>query len=257
MLLGDLQGEAGAEDLQVTRILGGALLLASVVHADPREDDAIRLNAEASLRYSQALAGRHLDVEVHDGTAIVEGDVRTLFQKWEALEQVARVRGVVAIEDRLEVFTDSRRDSALVDDVRRRIEDLPKVANQHLTITASAGAVKLAGKVDDGRVRFAARDAAAQIRGVKAVIDAITTDPVEDEKLKGMIEGLIGPRSLQAVPGKIEVEVEEGRVTLTGKVPRLWDRIDAEKTVLGVNGVREVVNRLEVEPRPRPDDYLQ
>lgn len=257
MLLGELQGEAGAEDVQVARILGCAFLLASVARADPREDYAIRLNAEASLRYSQALAGRHLDVEVRDGTAILEGDVRTLYQKWEALEQVARVRGVVAIQDRIEVFTDVRRDSALVDDVRRRIEDLPKVANQHLEITATAGAVKLSGKVDDARVRFAARDAAAQIRGVKAVIDAITTDPVDDEKLKGMVEGLIGPRSLQAVPGKVEVEVEEGKVTLTGTVPRLWDRIDAEKTVLGVNGVKEVVNRLEVTPRPRPDDYLK
>ena len=45
----------------------------------------------------------------------------------------------------------------------------------------------------------------------------------------------------------------DGIVTLAGEVPRLWERIDAERTVLGVNGVSGVVNQLEVKPKPRPE----
>ena len=228
-----------------------ALLLAIPLQAGTREDDAIRLNVEGNLRMVQVLAGERLDVDVTDGTVQLTGSVETLYRKWQALDQTSRVRGVLAISDAIDLQGGSRSNSAILDTVKRRFEDLPRVANQHLDVSVSDGTVTLKGEVDDARIRFAARDAAADVVGVRAVVDAITSREQDDETLRKQLTQILGRSSLDHVPGNIEIAVEAGVVTLTGDVPRLWERIDAERTVLGVNGVKGVVNQLEVKPKPR------
>jgi osmotically-inducible protein OsmY len=230
-----------------------ALPLAFPALAGSREDDTIRLNVEGNLRMVNVLAGERLDVDVTDATVRLSGSVETLYRKWQALDQTSRVRGVLAISDGIELHGGSRSDSAILDAVKRRFEDLPRVANQKLAVTVSDGTVTLKGEVDDARIRFSARDAAADVVGVQAVVDAITSREQDDETLKKQLTQVLGRSSLDHVPGNIEIAVENGIVTLTGDVPRLWERIDAERTVLGVNGVQGVVNQLEVKPKPRPE----
>jgi osmotically-inducible protein OsmY len=234
-------------------ILATALVLAMPVTAGSREDDAIRLNVEGNLRQVQALAGERLYVEVSEGTVRLSGSVSTLYRKWQALDQTSRVRGVLSIQDAIELEGGSRSNSGLLDTVERRLEDIPRVANQKLEISVSDGTVTLKGKVNDARLRFAARDAVADLVGVTAVVDAITSGEQDDETLKKQLTQVLGRSSLDHVPGNIEIAVENGVVTLTGDVPRLWERIDAERTVLGVNGVSGVVNLLELKPKPRPE----
>lgn len=234
-------------------LLAVALPLAFPALAGSREDDAIRLNVEANLRMVHVLAGERLEVEVTDGMVRLTGGVETLYRKWQALDQTSRVRGVLAIDDAIDVQGGSRSDSAILDTVKRRFEDLPRVANRNLDVSASDGTVTLKGEVDDARIRFSARDAAADVVGVRAVVDAITSREQDDETLLKQLTQILGRSSLDHVPGKIEIAVENGLVTLTGDVPRLWERIDAERTVLGVNGVKGVVNQLEVKPKPGPE----
>lgn len=238
-------------------VLASAAVLAPAVLADASDDDAIRLNVEASLAYQQALAGERLTVAVADGRTSISGTVRTLYQKWQALDAAARVRGVVVVDDRIELFGQPQRDAALAEEVLRRFEDVPKVASAKLRVTARDGTVTLEGVVVDARTRFDARDTTAKIAGVVGVVDRISSPERPDERVQKDIEALIGPSSLQHVPGEIEVTVEGGVARLEGWVPRLWDRIDAERTALGVNGVKGVSNQLEVRPRPRPDAYLR
>ena len=234
-------------------ILAAAVVLAMPVVAGSREDDAIRLNVETNLRQVQVLAGERLYVEVTDGVVRLSGTVSTLYRKWQALDQTSRVRGVLSIQDAIDLDGGSRSNSGLLDTVERRLEDIPRVANQKLEISVSDGTVTLKGEVKDARIRFAARDAVADVLGVTAVVDAITSGEQDDETLKKQLTQVLGRSSLEHVPGKIEIEVVNGVVTLAGEVPRLWERIDAERTVLGVNGVKGVVNQLEVKPKPRPE----
>lgn len=233
-------------------ILVAAVALAMPVHADSREDDAMRVNVEANLRQVQVLAGERLYVEVSEGTVGLSGTVRTLYQKWQALDQTSRVRGVLAIRDAIELEGGSRSNSGLLDTVERRLEDIPRVANQKLEISVNDGTVTLKGEVNDARIRFAARDAVAGIVGVTAVVDAITSKEMDDATLQKQLTQVLGRSSLDHVPGKIDIAVVNGVVTLAGEVPRLWERIDAERTVLTVNGVNGVVNQLEVKPKPGP-----
>lgn len=234
-----------------------ALAVSPSVFAGEREDDAVRLNIETSLAYQQTLAGERLTVAFTEGRASLSGTVQTLYRKWEAVETAARVRGVLTVDDGIVVFGQPQRDTTLADAVRRRFEDLPKVASAQLAVDARDGIVTLEGTVRDARIRFDARDAAAQLPGVLGVVDRITTPERPDDRLAKDIVNLIGPRSLQRVPGEIKVTVEGGIARLEGQVPRLWERIRAERIALGINGVRGVVNELEVRPKPRPDEFFK
>lgn len=233
-----------------------AVAVAGVARGEPDERD-LRDNVEASLRLNHSLADETIDVRVSDGRVALAGRVRTLLRKWEALETAASVRGVVAIEDGIEVVGQPRRDAALEDDVRRRFEDIPRLASSGLRVTARDGVVSLTGTVRDARMRFAARDAVAAITGVFGVVDAIESPPAADAAIQDAVQELLGPRSLRRVPGAIEASVEDGIVTIDGWVRRLIDRIEAEKTVLGINGVKDVVNRLEIRPKPSAEDSLR
>src|SRR5512139_1657719 len=151
-------------------ILAAAIALALPAAAGSREDDAIRLNVEANLRQVQVLAGERLDVDVTDGVVRLSGTVATLYRKWQALDQTSRVRGVLSIQDAIELEGGSRSNSGLLDTVERRLEDIPRVANQKLEISVSDGTVTLKGEVKDARIRFAARDAVGDVLGVTAVV---------------------------------------------------------------------------------------
>jgi len=238
-------------------VAAAVLVVLPGTSAAQREDDAIRLNIETSLASQQALAGERLSVAFADGRATLSGTVRTLFQKWRAIDAAARVRGVVNVDDRTEIFGQAQRDESLAEAVGRRFEDLPKIASAKLHVEARDGTVTLEGTVGDARTRFDARDAAAQIPGVRDVVDRIASPERPDDRLKKDIESLLGRSSLQHVPGEIKVTVEGGIARLEGWVPRLWDRIAAERTALGINGVKGVSNDLEIRPRPRPDAYLR
>jgi hyperosmotically inducible protein len=55
----------------------------------------------------------------------------------------------------------------------------------------------------------------------------------------------------------VSFSIEEGLVTLTGKVTMPYKRDDIGKRVAGIDGVREVLNRIEVLPASTFDDDLR
>lgn len=55
----------------------------------------------------------------------------------------------------------------------------------------------------------------------------------------------------------VRASVDAGVVTLTGKVTMPYKRNDLERRIAGVNGVRQVINRIEVLPVSTFDDQLR
>ena len=168
-------------------------LACDTVSADSREDSAIRLEALSQLGLQPTVARERLDVTVQDGTVHLLGSVGTLFQKWRATDAVAHVKGVTRIVDELELRSGGGSDSALADDVRRRFDDMPALSRGSLTVDVSSGTVRIGGKLDDARMRFDARDAAAKVTGVVAVVDAISSGDKSDLEARGARARRPGP----------------------------------------------------------------
>lgn len=228
-----------------------------VAAQDGPTDRELEFTAERAVRGIPALLDAHLEVTVTGGVATVEGRTRTLRKKWDAIEEIAKIRGITAIDDRIRLESKGWSDDRIESAVRRRLDDVPALRSAGVVAEVDEGVATLTGKVGDGRMRFRARDAAASTDGVVGVVDRIESPEEEDAKVESGVLSVVGPRSVSAIPGLVEVAAVEGVVTLTGEVPTLFARIQAERLAFGVNGVRAVQNFLEVVPRASLDEKLR
>jgi len=222
------------------------LLASSAFAVTPRSDAEIEMNVEQRLDASPQLGARAIRVSVEQGVATLEGRVPLLSEVWQAEKVVADVRGLTGIDDRLAVETTGRTNDEMKAALKRHFEDRIELSGGAVAIEVDAGHVVLSGTVKDARVRFTARDAAAEMRGVLSVEDRIETGSVPDDELLKSIKKLLGPGSLVGVRGDIRPTVKDGVVTLEGSVLVLSGRIAAERVVLGINGVKSLEDHLTV-----------
>ena len=245
-------GSTMSRRLAATVIVLTALVLANPVTAGPADDAEMTRQVSDQLRRSATVGHLGLAAKVRDGRVVLEGRALSLGQVREAEDIAGKVRGVLTLENRIRLDSRSASDATIASAVRRKFEDHPELADAGLDVKVDAGSVTLSGKVRDARLRFAAADAAAEVEGVVEVTDRIESPPKDDESIRKAATALLGRGSLVRVSGKIETSVKDGVVTLEGSVARLYDRKRSERLVLGINGVRAIENRLEVNPS-RPD----
>ena len=232
-----------------------AILLASYTAAvTPRSDHEIEVNVEQRLEGHPELGSRSIRASVDHGVATLEGRVRLLSEAWAAERVVADVRGLTGIENRLAVEETGRTNDELRAALKRHFEDRVELGG-NIEITVDAGHVVLAGTVKDARVRFTARDAAAETRGVLSVEDRIATPATSDEDVLKAVKKLLGPGSLVGVRGAVRPTVKDGVVTLDGTVMILSSRTAAERVVFGINGVKQVENHLAVVVKRPPGEW--
>ena len=115
------------------------------------------------------------------------------------------------------------------------------------------GLVGLSGSVPTYTARMAAADDAWSVLGVRGVDNLLTVRfpstvsvPNDDQLRSQVLDTLRWKPRLDAT--KIDAQVNDGVVTLSGTVDAYWKRAQAEETVGGIHGVRSIVNELTVVP---------
>jgi osmotically-inducible protein OsmY len=141
-------------------------------------------------------------------------------------------------------------DIQLRDDVMSELEWDSQVDASAIGVTARDGAVVLTGFIGTYAGKLAAERAAKRVKGVVAVANDI------DVRLKlARTDADIAEDAAHALrlrgmpPGTIQAVVHSAQVTLTGRVRLLFQKWAAEKSVRHVAGVRQVINRISVEPQ--------
>lgn len=143
-------------------------------------------------------------------------------------------------------------DASLQQAVLDELDWEPSVNAAHIGVRATNGIVTLTGYVDNYSEKLAAEKAAGRVDGVKAV--AVDLDVrYSSSDMQG--DDDIAKRALQVlcwdvdVPKeKVEVQVENGWVTLTGDVTWNYERDAAEKDVRKLSGVTGVTNFINIKP---------
>jgi osmotically-inducible protein OsmY len=230
-------------------ILVPALLVAFAIPiavAAEFADSDLQRNVEDQIRMSPIVGRFGIYAHVRDGVVSLSGRVDTLYQLWDAVDRAGKVRGVKSVDSRIELSPSSRHDGSIASDIVRRFQNVVALNSAELEVEVVQGKAVITGFVKDARLRNTAADEAADILGVSGVEVRVDTPSSDDETMQNQAYRLIGPRSLTAVPGEFEIKVQNGVLTLTGRVPRPYYRKQAERAVFGINGVREVVNLLEV-----------
>jgi len=146
-------------------------------------------------------------------------------------------------------------DFDLRDAVQEELSWDPRVDDSRIRVAAKNAAIVLSGSVESYRQKRAAVRAAERIRGVKAVADEIQVVPPESVRRKDAEIAAEIAREREwntSFPPSVAVEVANGNVTLRGQVRRSCERDEAAQAVRHLEGVRSVSNEIQVRSRPEP-----
>ncbi len=213
------------------------------------DDKLLRNQVLAALDWEPSVDSASIAVGVKDGVATLSGHVRTYVEKLKAEQVVRHVRGVRAIAEELEVrplHTHTHAD----DEIAKRAVDMLSwdvlVPSESVQAKVQQGWVTLSGEVDWQYQRTATEDDVRKLSGVLGVTNLITIKPrVHTGDIKLRIEEALRRNALIEANG-ININVENGKVTLEGRVHTWYERDVLETAVWAAPGVNAVDDRVTV-----------
>ncbi|GCE25104.1 ornithine aminotransferase [Dictyobacter alpinus] len=152
----------------------------------------------------------------------------------------------------------TRTDEDIQEDVLAELRWDSRVRPNDIGVIVKNGVVTLTGWVESYSQKVAAESAAHRVRGVLAVANDIEVrlpafaERTDADLAAAVLNALKWGADIPA--GKINVTVDQGWVTLDGEVDNILQKLDAERAVSHIAGVRGVSNRLIVKEHPLPTD---
>lgn len=212
-----------------------------------RSDLEIHAAAVAELDWDPRFDPGELGIEVDEGVVTLRGTVSSYAKLSAAAALVARMPGVRAVVNRLEVRPETTHDDVtLAMRARTALEMDADVPSEGIECFVREGCVTLSGAVDHAYQRNAAEDAIATLDGVRDLqvrieVRAHTRSDAEIDR--DLADAL---RRRVSWADRVDHRVENATVTLSGRVPTLPDRLAAEETAWRTRGVRHVLDHITV-----------
>lgn len=224
-----------------------------------RSDQEIKNDVVAALHRDVYLTGFPISVAVKDGVVSLTGSVGNAYQKRRAAQAARWVSHVTFVKNELVVRPEEKgelreravyvSDDALEQAIREELAEDIRVDASEIEARASDGEVTLEGSVTHHAQKRIAEQDARDVEGVAWVTNNlfVKTDRPEDWAIRDDVDFNLKTDSVLA-PFDLESRVEDGVVTLTGRVHDWSEKSHATEVAGGVRAVREVVNELRVEP---------
>lgn len=153
------------------------------------------------------------------------------------------------------------KDTDLRQSVLDELEFEPSIDAADIGVAVEDGTVTLTGHVRTYAEKREAENIVKRVKGVRAIAQEIEVRPVgshmtaDDEIAKRAVNSLTWNTSVPR--DQIQVKVEGGYVTLSGKVNWYYQKSAAEKAVQTITGVKGVTNLVEIKPAVSPSDVRQ
>jgi osmotically-inducible protein OsmY len=141
-------------------------------------------------------------------------------------------------------------DTVLRQDIIDALDFEPSINAANIGVTVSDGVITLTGHVPTFREKIAAENAVRRIKGVKAIAEEIEVRPdgtnmmADDEIAKRAVNSIRWNVSIPA--DKVQVEVQKGWVTLTGKLEWQYQKTATADAVRSLAGVTGVSNNIQI-----------
>lgn len=242
--------------VSITRLAVGVAVLAGAL-VGPIQTSAAQTRSqlqravEDALHEDRALGTLEVSVEVDQVT--LTGEVRTFWEKNEALRRTFEVKGVNTVVSEIDVpIADSQEN--LAEEVVKAIQDYPHYRVwDHLDGGLNNGVVTLSGRVTPERDKTGELfERIAKVRGVQDVqmrIDVLPTNRQDDELRRAIARRVFRSEhfdrfgSMNNPP--FHIVVHNSNVTLVGYVQSEIERIEMERIVGQTQGVMRVENQLQ------------
>ena len=219
------------------------------------DDLTLQAMVMAELEWEPSLDAAHIGVTAKTGVVTLSGFVDNYAAKSAAERAAARVQGVKAIAEEIEVRLPSDQKHADDEIAERAVRILNwdiEVPHDRIHVKVEHGVVTLAGDVNYQFQRVAAESAVRRLGGTRGVINLIRVvpaagPPMDPDVVQQRIENALR-RNAEVEASRIDVGVDGGKVTLRGQVRTWFERSVAEHAAWGAPGVTEVKDELRVQP---------
>jgi osmotically-inducible protein OsmY len=213
------------------------------------DDLELKKSVESELNFEPSINAAEIGVAVKNGVVTLTGRVPSYWEKVSTERAAARVSGVKAVANELEVRlpgsserTDEDIAQAAVDTLRWSV----LVPQDRIKVKVSKGWITLEGNVDWQYQKSAAEKAVRKLYGVLGVSNLIEVKPqVSKAEVKTSIEAAL-KRLAEVDANRIRVDTEDGKVVLSGSVRSWFEREEAERAAWAAPGVRSVEDRIAI-----------
>jgi osmotically-inducible protein OsmY len=212
-------------------------------------DKDIQKNITDELTWEPSLRNDDIAVGVREGIVTLGGFVDSYADKSKAERVAARVKGVKAVADELEVKLPTgseRADPALARAALDALQWNIAVPHDRIQVKLEKGWLTLEGQVDWYYQKQAAERAVRYLRGVRGVFNLITLSArTTPRDVKKRIKDALH-RGVEFDAERITVEVEGSKAILEGTVRSYAEMKDAARAARNAPGITEVDNRLAI-----------
>jgi osmotically-inducible protein OsmY len=201
-----------------------------------KRDTEIQQQVISELKWHIRVEPSEIGVEMREGIVTLIGTVASYAEKLAAQEAAHRVAGVLDVTNDILVEVPGRHvrtDADIAHAVRRALDWSVVVPSDLIRSTVSNGWVTLEGHVVTCQQRLDAETTVRDLTGVRGVINEIVVRSADAEarNVRRAIETALERRAEREAK-RIQVDVEDGTVTLTG-----WVRTWLEKqSIIGAAG---------------------
>jgi osmotically-inducible protein OsmY len=241
----------------------------TVVAPSARPDREIKHDVELRLANSPFGRIRNSEVSVAHGDVTLAGDVPSWALRDAAERLVCEVRGVRSVTNELSVnpsgtATDDEKRDAIAAELQRD----PYLTGLPIGVLVKDDVATLEGTVGNAYEKERAEEDAYLATSLNHLDNRLFVDWFEvrgvrevaprpnDDQIAKFVRQELDLDSRLAEPSDIDVEVSEGRVTLSGSVPSTYERRLAEQDARNVVGVSGVTDLVSVSDQRRDDQAI-
>lgn len=214
-----------------------------------KTDTQLKADVTDELAWDPAINAAAVGVAVKDGVVTLSGELTTFAEKHAVERAVRRVAGVrgLAIDLDVKLAPEHKRtDAEIAEAAIAAMRWHSMVPDERVKVQVEDGWVTLTGELDWGYQYASAEQAVRPLTGVRGVTNEITIKPRVNAKDLGSEISAALTRQAQREANHINVEVEGGVVTLSGKVHSMAEHEAALGTAFAARGVSRVIDHLRV-----------
>ena len=157
-----------------------------------KTDSELQRDVLDELAWEPSVDAAEIGVSVENGVVILNGTVKSWFQKWTAERAAQRVEGVLAVTDELVVKLAGDNQYSDADIARAAVNALDwnaSVPRNEIKVLVEKGWITLQGSVEHHYQKDAAERAVRNLKGVKGISNVIAITPrVSAEDVKNKIK---------------------------------------------------------------------
>lgn len=213
-----------------------------------KSDSQIQTDVMHELLWDPRVSHEHIGVSVTNGVVTLSGTAPSYIEKSAAERAAQRVLGVKAVVENIDVKLPSlheKDDQDIAEAVLNAFIWNVEIPDKLIKVAVEDGWVKLSGEVEWNYQRDAAEKAVRSLMGVKGVSNNIIlkTREVQAGAVKQKIEDALKREALREAK-QINVAINGGTVSLSGKVHSFSEMNDVELAAWSAPGVTKIENKL-------------